>query len=84
MTDRRHCQHRLYEVRSSFVDRTQVVAKPLGELTAARTAITASYTRLWRPAERTLTDPGAADRPPVHDREIGAAPEEHPPRDAGQ
>jgi hypothetical protein len=69
------------------MDRTQVVARLLGELTAARAAITASYMRLWRPAERALEDPGAADRRsdhPEHDGEIGAAPEEPSPRDAGR
>jgi hypothetical protein len=67
------------------MDRSQLVARLLGELTTARAAITSSYMRLWRPAERALGDPGAADRPPdlQHDREVGAGPEEHPPRDAG-
>jgi hypothetical protein len=67
------------------MDRTQLVARLLGELTTARAAITSSYMRLWRPAERALGDPGADIGPPdpQREREVGAGLVEHPPRDAG-
>jgi len=67
------------------MDRTQMAARLLGELATARAAITASYLRLWRPAERALSETDALDSVPdaTRSHEIGAAPDEHPPRDAG-
>ena len=67
------------------MDRTQMVARLLSELATARAAISASYLRLWRPAERALIETDDVDwvRDATRGREIGAAPEEHSPRDAG-
>lgn len=65
------------------MDRTQMVARLLSELATARAAITASYVRLWHPAERALSEAHDLDRPDAtRGRETGAAPDERPPRDA--
>jgi hypothetical protein len=68
-----------------LMDRTQMVARLLSELVTARAAISASYLRLWRPAERALNEPDglARVRDAMPSRETGAAPEERPPRDGG-
>ena len=62
-----------------------MVARLLSELATARAAISASYLRLWRPAERALSEPDGLERvrDAMPNRETGAAPKERPPRDGG-
>ena len=66
------------------MDRTQMVARLPSEPATARAAITASYLRLWRLAERAMRETDDVDR--VRDtssgHETGARPEERPGQDA--
>jgi hypothetical protein len=63
------------------VERTELIARLLAELATARAAIAASYMRLWRPAERSLSEPGRIDQlgdtRPARD---ASPPDEHRPR----
>jgi hypothetical protein len=69
------------------MDRAQLLARLVAELATARAAISASYLRLWRPAERTVADATGVDRRPGPEPggEAGAvAEEERPARDGGR
>jgi hypothetical protein len=67
------------------MDRAQLVARLVSELATARAAISASYLRLWHPAERSVADAAGADRmwEPERGGEAGALPEEEGPRTDG-
>jgi hypothetical protein len=65
------------------VERTELIARLLAELATARAAIAASYVRLWRPAERSVSEPVRIDQLGETRRARDPSPpDEHPSRDA--
>ena len=62
------------------MEHTQLVARVLKEVAAARTAVASSYARLWRSEAPASPKPGTPDCPaePQPDRHTDAARDKHP------
>ena len=65
------------------MEHTQLAARLLKEVAAARTAVASSYSRLWRSEPPASSEPGAPDRraEPEPDPDTESAPDQHRSKD---